>query len=326
MSNLSSIAIVLASVLLFNLSACASTQIDTEIVQVHTPTLSFPISSIPPTPLPEGAELINTSTPLSPSFTPAPTLPAKEAYSLLASWLQNNNDCKLPCWGELTLGESTSLEAYTKLTALGGIVDFFNYFHPTGGWVPITYPVGDLAISIDINVISSADRGTIQAMWISTRTLREVPGGYEEVYNAPPYNELLGAYALDRLLSQYGAPAKILVRADIYTTGTQETFSITLLYPDKGVFVRYNMLAERIDDHVRGCPSYSFVELWLLSPEDSDVYQNVLLSNDLHWEGEWSYTTPIQEAASMSVEDFYQLFKETTDLCLETPLSIWPEH
>lgn len=326
MSRLSAFIAYLAGVFIFVLSACIPSQIETGGVPVRTPSATL----MPAPPLPEKTEfVVGTPTLLptsSPTFTPVPTLPAEEAYNLLANWLQNNNNCQLPCWGELIPGESSSLEAYSKLTAFSNIADI-GVFYPTGGVVLITYPRDDLKIRINVGLHSKADRRTIQVVWISTYALRELEtGGYEEVYAAPAYNELLKAYTLNSILSKYGTPTEVLVRADIYTTGTQETFSITLLYPQMGIFVRYNMLAERLGDKIRGCPSHSFVELWLLSPEDASNYQDILLSKDIHWEGNWPYTTPIQEAASMSIEDFYQIYKEPTDRCLETPLNIWPEH
>lgn len=314
MSSISSFKAYFTSFFILVLSACTPPQTETEIAPVLTPSATSiaTLTALAPTP--------------SPTFTPVPALPAEEAYNLLSSWLQNNNDCQLPCWGGLIPGTSPSLEAYDKLTAFSNIADI-GVFYPTGGVVLITYPRDDLKIRINVGLHSKADRKTMQVVWISTYTLRELePGSSEYVYNAPAYNALLGGYALSGILSKYGPPTEIWVRADIYNTGTQETFSITLLYPEKGIFVRYNMLAERLDDKIRGCPSYSFVELWLLSPEDASNYQNILLSEDIHWEGNWPYTTPIQEAASMEIEDFYQIFKEPTNVCLETPLSIWPEH
>jgi len=328
MSRLSSFTTYLASIFIFVLSACAPSQIETEGIPVRTPSATL----MPGLTLPEKTEFaVNTPTLLLPTssltFTPVPTLPAEEASSLLANWLQNNNECQLPCWGGLIPGESPSLEAYNKLTALSSIADFLKYIHPSGGWVPVTYPSGDLEIRIDVMLHSKADKRTIQVVSISTRTLRELePGSSEEVYDAPAYNELLGDYTLKSILSKYGPPTEVLVRADIFTTGTQETFSITLLYPERGIFVRYNMLAERMDDQIYGCPSHSFVDLWLLSPEDVDIYQEILLSSNVHWEGNWSYTTPIQEAASMTIVDFYRIYKEPTNMCLETPLNIWPDH
>ena len=327
MSGRSSFVASLVGILIIVLSACVSSAIETEGVPARTPSAT----DMPTSTLPESTELA-VSTPTlvpstsTPTFTSVPTLPAEEAYSLLACWLQNSGDCQLPCWGGLIPGSSSSLEAYSKLTAFSSIADI-GVFYPTGGIVLITYPRDDLKIRINVGIYAKADRRTMQVVWISTYTLRELEtGGYEEVYDASAYNELVGAYTLKSILSKYGIPTEIWVRADIYTTGTQETFSITLLYPEKGIFIRYNMLAERTGDQVRGCPSHSFVDLWLLSPEDAGAYQDILLSKDLHWEGNWPYTMPVQEATSLTVEEFYQEFKESTDSCLETPLNIWPKH
>ena len=112
MSRLSFSTAYLTGILVFVLSACAPSQIETENVSVRTPTPTLPL----PTPSAAFTPTLTLLVPTpSPTFTPVPTLPAEGAYDLLANWLQNNNDCQLPCWGGLTPSKSLALEAYSKL-------------------------------------------------------------------------------------------------------------------------------------------------------------------------------------------------------------------
>jgi len=71
----------------------------------------------------------------------------------------------------------------------------------------------------------------------------------------------------------------------------------------------------------------------LLPEGDSALCQRTL--NDLATEesNAWKGFTPlplypktIEEAAGKAIEDFYQTFKEPTDLSLETPYAVWPPH
>jgi len=36
------------------------------------------------------------------------------------------------------------------------------------------------------------------------------------------------------------------------------------------------------------------------------------------------YWKPIEEATNMSLEEFYQAFREPTDKCIETSAKLWP--
>lgn len=256
-----------------------------------------------------------------------PTAPSKEeAYSKLINLLQTNAGCQLPCWWGITPGVSTPSDAYLTLISFREIA-YVGLLYPDGGVVDFKYHEKDLIVAFNVEYLSNVDGKTVKMLKIFTQTLRDLGNrSYENVYGSSVYNELLGSYSIDNMLSKYGRPSQVLVRADVYDYSQRETFEITLLYPETGIFARYNSVAERVGDKIRGCPSKAVIELWLLTPTEKDTYQEILSANDETWEENWPYTTPIQEATSMTVEDFYQMYKEPTDMCLDTPLNIWPKH
>jgi hypothetical protein len=295
--------------------------------------------TVAPSPRPEVTETLTiptaleTLTPVSTDLSPMPTLSESEAYNLLASQLLNNGDCQLPCFWGVVPGKSSPEDMEMRLMSLGSIADT-SLLGPTRGSIYFAYPKNDLLIDVGLSYRSIADETTIQVIMLSTQVRREAENT-GLAYGTMEYDEILGAYSVQNILAKYGIPTQVLVRADIialnYTPSpandlSPETFEITLLYPDQGVFVRYNMLAERLGDNIRGCPAKAFVDLWLLSPETKTTYQDILSFEDQTWEGNWPYSKSVEEAAQITIEEFSQRFKERTDDCLEAPLNIWPGH
>jgi hypothetical protein len=114
-----------------------------------------------------------------------------------------------------------------------------------------------------------------------------------------------------------------------YEAGAPDYVIWWLMYPEKGFIAKYTANAEVLDGMVRGCPSKTFVELWLFSPYANDGYKEDLLPFDM----ELGYvlpmpsirTKPISDGIGMTIDEFYQVFSQPTDQCLETPRRNWVE-
>ena len=104
-------------------------------------------------------------------------------------------------------------------------------------------------------------------------------------------------------------------------------FSVWLLYPTRGAIVRYEGSADVEEDIIHGCPSGTFVSLWLVNPANVKLYENTLKDATGHSDivtGSPYYKSTM-EAIGMSAEEFYEVFKNPTERCIESPLDIWPE-
>jgi len=245
------------------------------------------VNTFTPSPSPEDTEsptipaILETPTLAPTGLPPIPPLSEPEAYNLLASQLQNTGTCQLPCFWGIIPGQSLPKDMQAKLLPVSGIADI-SLLDPTDGEIYFIYPKNDLLIDIGVSYRPTPDETAVQVIMLSTQARHKVkPESVGADYGTLEYAELLGAYSIQNILAKYGLPAQVMVRADIialdYTPSpvndlSPETFEITLLYPEQGVFVRYNMLAERIGDKIRGCPAKAFVELWLLSPATQTTY------------------------------------------------------
>lgn len=268
----------------------------------------------------------------TPTETMLPGYPAPAAYELMSRLLKDNGGCKLPCFWGITPGKSLPQELKNVLSPFTGIATS-NYLDSTSGSLYLVYPKDH--VEIKINIYYSADdlSKPLKVIKVSTESVVLQNGARIRDFNAREYIELLNKFSAKNIISEYGIPSDTLIRADIieqdYTPSpandvSKETFSITWLYPDQGIFIRYTSLGERSGNEISGCLDKSFFELWLLSPDNSLSYQEILSAYDETWEGNWSYSKTIEEAMQISKDEFYEILGNSKFGCISTPLNIWP--
>lgn len=312
---LNRIPLIICLAFIMALSACLQLQTTTE-----------PSKTVPPATFTKNATNFVTLTVPS-RITPVSTLSEEGAYLLLKELLKDNNNCLLPCWWGIVPGKSTPTDLHNVLIPMGSIADTHLLFHNSGS-IDILYPQNEWLINVILTFEADDSNKSVYIIIIRTQAF-PVNGNVdpEDRYGVVEYRDALQLYTLESILSDYGPPSQVLVRADLYNSSqSPDTFELTLLYPEIGLFVRYNSLAEKNNDRIRSCPSRAFVELWLLSPDNKESYQEILSSKDMTWEGNFPYTKSLEDATSITLEEFYQTFKEPTNNCLETPLNIWPGH
>jgi hypothetical protein len=99
---------------------------------------------------------------------------------------------------------------------------------------------------------------------------------------------------------------------------------IAVLYPDRGIWAQYTTLVNEneVGSSIISCPINAHIEMSLYPPGNPDSFFSLLDKTD------WGITKnsykPLEEATSLSVEEFYETFRNPTDKCIETPISIWP--
>jgi hypothetical protein len=314
------------AVLLLVLAGCIATPNPSEVLPGKTP-VSGTYSPEPPGPA--------TLTPFAGS-TPIPTaivtLPTKDGYLLLLQLLSTNGECRLPCWWDITPGKSGSLDVQSKWTPLLGTAEYADLSGTETGHIGFRYRPDNLEILIGITYFVSSDTSLIESIWVNTKTLRKIEGGNEIVYDAESYKDALRIWMLPDVFSRYGPPAQVIISTEIINAepNSPDLLRIWLLYPEHGAIVRYTTPADVIGGTIHACPLNSFVDIWLSPANDKQIYEkNMSDLTGVQWkdaETSSPFFKPVEEATGETLNEFYQTFKKPTEVCLETPLSIWPLH
>ncbi len=293
-------------------------------------TIAAPPLTIAATALPISTEtLIPTLGSPSPTFLPViPTLPEEEAYHLLFDLLDSDDTCELPCWLNITPGKSSLDDVYSAWAPLQGITATFSDFPVIDkGNMDFIYKKDNYNLKIFTNYSVSRSTKVVESIDVSTEaTLYLGNDLFEYAYTAEIYKNALSKYLLPNVLSTYGHPDQILIDMEIIVAEptSPDFFHIWLMYPTRGVIIEYTGSAEVTDDTIHGCPSDTVVSLWLVSPENTELYQNTL--EEATGLPASPYYKSTVDAVSMTVDEFYNEFKEPSSTCIESPLDIWPKH
>jgi hypothetical protein len=126
------------------------------------------------------------------------------------------------------------------------------------------------------------------------------------------------------MLVEQGVPAAVMIS----TSGPPQIhiggggFYIALLYPDKGIWVNYTTQMYLVGHRVKGCPTNAHIEMELYPPGDPNSFFARLNKTD--WGVKKNGYKPLEEATSMTLNEFYHTFREPTNKCIETPAKLWP--
>lgn len=260
-----------------------------------------------------------------PSPTGVPPLSIEEARSRLLDLLRNNGGCKLPCFWGITPGKSLFREVSTILMPLASISDFTSFESGLGAIYPDYYIEDDLKIKLNVSLIADVDNQRVNSINFMAGVLKREGNVANDVFDSPYLVEHLSYYLLPTILTQYGEPSQLMLStmAKLSSTGVPGGFKILLLYPDHGMLVNYTMQMQPSGEDIMGCPSNSHVEFELYPPGDADSFFDLLERSGWTQIIQKTYK-PLDEATSVSQEDFYRIFSQQTDECIRTPANIWP--
>jgi hypothetical protein len=256
---------------------------------------------------------ITSMTVAPPDPTVIPTLPVVQAKSRLLELMVNNGDCLLPCiWG-ITPGKSTFGDAQNILMPLSSISSFTDLY-PSPGDISFMSVEGDGRLSTRI-AFPFSEAGVIEHIVVQIRIISA----------SDEFNKQIAYYILPNILIQYGEPSVVMLStmARLPSSDVSGGFKVLLLYPDQGVLLNYTMQMQITGESIMGCPSNAHVELELYPPGQADSFSDLLEPSGWAQIIQNTYK-PLNEATSMSREDFYRIFSQPTDECILTPANLWP--
>jgi hypothetical protein len=310
-------------VLLSVLVACAPLGATTSPI-TNTPTYLPP--STPP------AKKIPTPTPSATiTATSIPTLSVDDARARLLELLATNGNCHLPCLWGITPGKSTFDDAREILTPLSSLSSTIFLNSSSSGGISSSYIENNIEIYSSMSFLTYPESEIVNSISFHLFSLKRTGEGFEHVFDTSLFRERASAYMLPHLLSELGIPASILIQtlAGLPSRDGVEGFYLILLYPDQGVLIYYTMGWESSAGYARGClDNLRRLEMNLYPSGHGDLFSEFLAQTQ--WASLWPMPVnipnwkSIDEASSMSINEFYEVFREPTDQCIATPISLWP--
>lgn len=261
-----------------------------------------------------------------------PTLSMEDAHTRLLELLANNGDCRLPCLWGISPGKSNYQEGRVILLPLSSVAEtvFFDSPYP-GNAISLLYIEGDSRFNTSVSYLYG-NEGIVSR--IAFRALEEKVAtdsngiwlGTTPIYGLPSFIKRVEYYSLAHLLSEQGLPAAVMVTSAAPSANRRGSIvtEIAVLYPNQGISAQYTTLVneDEVGSSIKSCPINAHIEMDLYPAGNSDSFYTLLDETD------WGITKdsykPIEEATSMSVEQFYETFRQPTDKCIETPTKLWP--
>lgn len=320
-------------VMLSNGCATSNNILPTSVTLSASPTTTaFPTDTITPTPTP-----IDTVTPApTPTLTSVPPLATEIARQKWFDLLANNGGCKLPCFWGITPGKSDYRAARSILMPLSGIANNSRIrFEPIngilGGWIELSEADGELHFNNKIFYQYSNDDIVTRIAFRSQEeeVFTDSNGDWTSrrpIYGLPIFIKRIEYYSLSRLLNEQGLPDSVMIQSSGPSINLSGSIFIhtAILYPNRGIWAEYTTLVneDEVGDITKSCPINAHIEMNLYPVGNPDSFYALLEQTD------WGITKnaykPLEEATSMSLEQFYETFRQPTDKCIETPTKIWP--
>ena len=312
----------------------------TAVVWLVTSCISSPSTILPSPILPsetmQPPTAINTSIPTqtltptllspSPTITSAPTLTAQERETYVRELLRTNASCELPCWWGIVPGATTWKEAEQFLQHVGAIVastsgpDKSTIVHETGGFDFEGEYISDHYTTVYNDIAFTELGGFVTSVHISSSGSA----------NPIEFQSAFDYYSPQQVITKYGKPSRVWMTTTSlsgYGNTGKNGYDLWMFFDHLGFLIGYE---GRVEDapiyHV--CPRFEngediySLDLYLQSPDDpSPIEKNDSILNS----GGRSSVLNIENAAGISVEEFYELFIQNDQpACFDTPRDIWP--
>ena len=255
-----------------------------------------------------------------------PTLSGESAKELALQLLKDNSNCRLPCWWGITPGVTTLQDTSSILNPFSSLAST-NSIDNNHGSMRLRIPNGEglLYLVVEYDGINAKVNKLIVTI---SQLVKNKNGDYEQTFVEPAFAQATQSFQLTEILKLYGQPKQIMISTySSQPLGWPVFFDIQLFYPDHGFLIAYeSLMVSSTNGYVKGCPSKSNINMGLWEPGKYSSINEIPedIRNNISAFPLSSYLQ-IDEATKMSIQDFYETFKnDDGTLCLETPSNLWP--
>lgn len=240
-----------------------------------------------------------------PTTTVLPTLSLSDAQMLVIGLLQDNGGCSFPCWFGFTPGISSFSETREFVASFAG------YFQKNSS-KSITFQFPDLP------------------EYENSKRLRGgLVGEKNDGLSVIAFDSPIGYYSLAKILSTYGPPDEVRIRAEGLYMALSEygTYWIVLYYKEKGIMVEYEGATDKgeklpICFSPQRLRNYTRILLW--DPNLAYSFKEAGKLLGLYTRPESRIETDYKELSEVSdldIQTFYDRYKveENRDECFLVP-------
>jgi hypothetical protein len=244
------------------------------------------------------------------TWTAQPTLTGNVAVEAINNMIATNGGCKLPCWWGITAGETSWVNASILLSRFSpnvtsnGPFDFTrddNIHHTVIDYsVSFKIPNERIGQGASINVFD----GVVSIVYVGSESTGEI-------------------FDIPNLLSEYGEPTSIFIKAYSNTPTGKLPFYIVLYYPDHRFMAVFEFEGNKIGESIRFCYKPSTPRIYIWSKDESEHVNSYRVSDWVLGSNNTGLKD-IEEASNLSTKIFYQQFTNATSVsCFETPSILW---
>jgi hypothetical protein len=302
--------ILVLAIFLLTLTSCT---VPTAATSKPTETLlpaSSPTLNIGPTNTVEATSTVVSATNVtaSPVWTALPTISTTAGLQALYSWLEGKDECLLPCWAGITPGQTPWDEAKYLIEPITGFtkLSFFqNESCDFGECSEISWSLPSPGDGHGY-IYSKLPENTIHAIIVEITDPRLVEG-----------------LSLQNVFSKYGKPSLLLLSTEPDQPG-QKFLELILVYPERQFLIKYSKYADLKDNNIESCGTDSYIKLVVLDNPDQlmslEAIANSVETKDFHVD---IWHKSVEEATSMTIDSFYDTFREANAPCISTPINVW---
>jgi hypothetical protein len=242
-------------------------------------------------PLPVKTQLSTENPPLSPTWTPSPspqvTLSDEIAGKITYDLINDNFDCRLPCWLNTEFGIST--------------------------WIDVLNEIGNISRNI---LQSPTSRISENGDWTEYTSflVHFIVQGQEELGRTEFFLEngivtsaivyqvgTADSFNLQKLFEDYGVPSEIRLSKSYLSDSGEIRFTLLVIYAEERIVALYESFRNESADISFYCPQSIGPKLYLGNFEVIDF-----------WPQYAEVTSPLEEVFGLNTTEFYDFFVSTS--------------
>lgn len=278
-----------------------------------TVTITVAASEITPT-------STSTSPTQTPTLTPIPTLSPENALESFVDLIENDSQCNLPCWLNITPGETKFDEVKNNFLQYSAVA--LTEFSSKDAYIRVFFPSIEATIHNTATEVFSARSGTTSQISVYAGMNPDENGKYN--FENPTYQKMWQQYFLPGVFTEHGVPEKIFLDTTLLTVDPAMSYPYVLwiVYPQKGFLLQYAGINIKSGENIKICPMQSRIQIIIWDLKNFDYEE--FIEND----GAGGISLgpqPIESVTNFNIESFFEFFKEgKLDTCFTTPASHWP--